>query len=90
MANIAFEVTKGLVTKSRLEKFDKHFTKNVIKPLEKNCVNACDPQCESHNSIYSKMMYYIPGDLSVKVPKGRNPPGKKIILEKCTLGNIHF
>jgi hypothetical protein len=43
MANIAFEVTKGLVTKARIEKFDKHFTKNVIKPLEKNCVNACDP-----------------------------------------------
>jgi adenosyl cobinamide kinase/adenosyl cobinamide phosphate guanylyltransferase len=43
MASISFEVGKGIVPKSKSEKFEKHFMRRVVKALEKNCINVCDP-----------------------------------------------
>ena len=42
IANLAFEVGKGLMQPNKKEKYKKH-TLNVFKGLEKNCLNVCDP-----------------------------------------------
>jgi hypothetical protein len=60
MANIAFEMGKGLVDKRRFEKFTNYFTKKVLRRLEKNWINVCDPQVENFVSKFSKLNYKCP------------------------------
>ena len=42
-ATIAFEVGKGLIKRDQSDKYKRHFVKKVVKTLEKNCVNVCNP-----------------------------------------------
>jgi hypothetical protein len=41
---IAYDVGRGSVHKTKLEKFEKYFASKVIRPLEKNLLKVCDPR----------------------------------------------
>ena len=43
-ALIAYDVGRGSVHKTKLEKFEKYFASKVIRPLEKNLLKVCDPR----------------------------------------------
>jgi hypothetical protein len=42
-ATIAFEVGKGLVPKSKAEKYQTHFMKRIIHKMEKNALDVVNP-----------------------------------------------
>jgi len=73
-ATIAFEVGKGIVQKSRSDKYEKHFMRRVVKALEKNCINVCDPQCDEFESQYAKMHYHIAPEIGVSKPRAKPVP----------------
>jgi hypothetical protein len=50
IANIAFEVGKGIVTKTRAPKYERHFVNRVVRKLEKNLLQVCDPQVDRYTS----------------------------------------
>ena len=46
-ATIAYEVSKALITSNKQdERFKKHFVKRVLKDLELNCVDVCNPSVD--------------------------------------------
>jgi len=57
IASISFECGKGIVQKNRAKKYEEHFGKNLVKILEKNCLNVCDPENDLFVSKFKKMNY---------------------------------
>ena len=47
MASVSYQVGLGLTKRDTISKFDKNFTKNVLKSLKKNMVDVCDPKLEA-------------------------------------------
>ena len=76
-----------------MPQFTKNFAKRIVKPLEKNCLNVCDPQVDQKVSTYQKMSYKMAIEVQTLQESNRdiNVDGKwKSVLEKITLGNIHM
>jgi hypothetical protein len=87
MANIAFEVGKGLLTKSQKDRYEKNFTKNVIKKLEHNLIQVCDPQIDQVETLFQKCHYKISSNL---LHLSDTPGRWDMVLGKITLDNIHL
>ena len=47
MASVAYQVGMGLTKRETQTKYEKHFTKTVLKSLKKNMLSVCDPKLES-------------------------------------------
>jgi hypothetical protein len=62
---IAFEVCKGLASSENAKKkFNDYFAKNVIKPLEKNALKACDMNESSRATLlWRKLQYKVPKEI---------------------------
>jgi hypothetical protein len=60
IATIVYEIGRGGVEKSRQAKYMQHFANKIIKNLEKNCLNVCDPNIDQFHSRYQKMNYRLP------------------------------
>ena len=58
VATIAFEVSRGLASKDKVDKFKKYFTRKVFAELEKNCVTVCSKNSEI--SRFRKLSYKLP------------------------------
>jgi hypothetical protein len=56
-ATVAYEVAKGLAPKKKVDRFYKHFCNRVVKPLERNIINVCDPTVDTNGAKYGKMHY---------------------------------
>lgn len=56
-ATIAYEVAKGLAPKKKIDRFYKHFCNRIVKPLERNIIDTCDPSRDNVGAKYKKMQY---------------------------------
>jgi hypothetical protein len=94
-------VGKGIVKKSKIGKYKKHFERCLVEPLEKNCLDVCDPQVnEVYHSQFGKMKYHLPKQISEAIaerqadlsntPNNRKKPEWKNILSKISLANINM
>jgi hypothetical protein len=87
-ATIAYEVAKGLIPSHKQEKYRTNFIRKVVRGLEKNCVDVCNPNSEK-KSRYAKMDYNISSSL-LKYGQDQNRGRWEKILEKVTFDNIHL
>ncbi len=62
MANIAFDVGKGNL-RDRSDRYAKHFAKKIVKPLENNCLQVCDPNIDQSGKRFRKMNYEFPDEV---------------------------